>query len=171
MQTKRDENKIYGVYTASLLNRKVSMSIHEIGKNMKNNLEKKLALQIEGKCIKEGFVRPGSVKIITYSSGIVNSDYIDFQVTLEAMICFPVEGMLIECVVKTVTKAGIHAEVVTNSEVVPVTVFVARDHHYNQAHFNDIKENATLVTRVIGVRFELNDPTICVIAEWVERSN
>jgi len=166
---RKEEGKIYGVFTPSILTKKISLSIREIGKNMKDNLERKLAFQIEGKCISEGFIRPGSIRIITYSSGIIQSDYIDFHVTFECMICNPVEGMLIECTVKTVTKAGVHAEVILPNDVVPVVVFVARDHHYNQRHFNDIKENQTIVTRVIRVRYELNDPNICVIAEWVEK--
>jgi hypothetical protein len=38
---------------------------------------------------------------------------------------------------------------------------------------DDSRETSTATsppssTRVIGVRFELNDPTICVIAEWVD---
>jgi hypothetical protein len=64
------------------------------------------------------------------------------------MICHPVEGMLIECDVKTVTKAGIHAVVKTDDDVIPVTVFVARDHNYNDAYFATIKENMKITTRL-----------------------
>jgi len=85
------------------------------------------------------------------------------------MICHPVEGMLIECDVKTITKAGIHAEVTDNVGAIPITAFIARDHHFNDRTFADIKENAKIVVRVVGVRFELNDPYICVLGQLVEK--
>ena len=82
------------------------------------------------------------------------------------MVCHPVEGMLIEkCNVKTITKAGVHAEVNDNTGVIPIVVFVARDHHFTNKKFADIKENDIITVEVIGVRFELNDPYICVIAK------
>ena len=163
-----EKSKIYGVYIKSLLTQKVILSINEIGKNTKQNLEKKIQANIEGKCIEQGFIRPNSVAVKSYSSGLINSSNIEFIVVFECYICHPVEGMLIECEVKTVTKAGIHAVVKTDDDVVPVTVFVARDHNYNDSYFGTIKENMKIITRVIGIRYELNDPFICVIGKLVQ---
>lgn len=163
-----EKSKIYGVYIKSLLTQKVILSINEIGKNTKQNLEKKIQAKIEGKCIEQGFIRPNSVVVKSYSSGLINSSNVEFQVVFECNICHPVEGMLIECDVKTVTKAGIHAVVKTDEDVVPVTVFVARDHNYNDSYFGTIKENMKIITRVIGIRYELNDPFICVIGKLVQ---
>jgi DNA-directed RNA polymerase subunit E'/Rpb7 len=106
---------------------------------------------------------------MTYSSGLVNNENIDFNKVFECMICYPVEGMLVECTAKTITKAGIHAEVIDDVGTVPITVFVARDHHFTERNFSEIKENAKLTVRVAGVRFELNDPYICVIGKLVEQ--
>jgi len=163
-----EKSKIYGVYIKSLLTQKVILSINEIGKNTKQNLEKKIQAKIEGKCIEQGFIRPNSVAVKSYSSGLINTANVEFQVVFECNICHPVEGMLIECDVKTVTKAGIHALVKTDEDVVPVTVFVARDHNYNDSYFGTIKENMKIITRVIGIRYELNDPFICVIGKLVQ---
>jgi hypothetical protein len=123
---------------------------------------------MEGKCIEEGFIRPGSIRIMSYSNGVINTEYIEFQTVFTCKICHPVEGMLIECKSKTITKAGIHAEVMEN-EVVPLTIFVARDHHNMDRYFQTIKEDATIHIRVIGIRYELNDPYICAIGKLVER--
>ena len=163
-----EKSKIYGVYIKSLLTQKVILSINEIGKNTKQNLEKKIPAKIEGKCIEQGFIRPNSVAVKSYSSGLINTANVEFQVVFECNICHPVEGMLIECDVKTVTKAGIHAVVKTDEDVIPVTVFVARDHNYNDSYFGTIKENMKIITRVIGIRYELNDPFICVIGKLVQ---
>ena len=165
----RSNRKIYGVYIQSLLTMKVVLPITEVGKSMKENLEKIISKRNEGKCIAEGFIRPGSIKVIRYSSGNVMGQYVEFETVFECMICHPVEGMLIECDVKTITKAGIHAEVTDNVGAVPITAFVARDHHFNDRAFAEIKENAKIVVRVIGTRYELNDPYICVIGKLVEK--
>lgn len=160
-----DKSKIYGVYIRSVLTQKILLHISEIGHNIKQNLEHKIIHQTEGKCIAEGFIRPNSVRIINYSSGQVNSEYIEFLAVFECMICHPVEGMLIECTTKTITKAGIHAEVLTEDNIVPVTVFIARDHHNTNKYFNSIKENMKIMVKVLGVRFELNDSYICAIGQ------
>lgn len=161
------KDKIYGVYIDSLLTKKIVLSITEIGKNIKENLQKKIAYSIEGKCIEEGFVRPGSIKIESYSSGLVNTENIEFQTVFSCKICHPVEGMLIECTSKTITKAGIHAQVI-DRDVIPLTVFVARDHHNMDKHFQSIQENSKILVKVIGIRYELNDPYICILAKLVK---
>jgi len=160
--------KIYGIYTNSLLSRKVSLSNVELGKNIKQNLETRLRHQLEGHCNVEGYIKQGSIRIVSYSNGIVNDELVDFQVVFERSVCYPVENMIMNCDVKTITKAGIHCEVVDDREDVPINVFIARDHHYNNTYFQEIKESQKVQVRVIGVRFELNDPYICVIAELIK---
>jgi DNA-directed RNA polymerase subunit E'/Rpb7 len=158
--------QIYGVYIDSILTKKIVLSITEIGKNIKENILKKIASFIEGKCIEEGFIRPNSIKIIKYSCGIVNTENIEFQVVFQCKICFPVEGMIIECIIKTITKAGVHAEVLDYAEgVVPINVFIIRDHHFMDNMFQNLKENDKIIVKVIGIRFELNDPYINVIGK------
>ena len=49
----------------------------------------------------------------------------------------------------------------------PVTVFIARDHHHVDQRFQNVKESDKIAARVIGVRYELNDICICAIATLV----
>lgn len=170
-QYKKDDGKNikYGVYTKSMLSMKVVLNINEVGKNLKENLEKMISKNIEGKCIKEGYIQPSSTRVMTYSAGLVSFDKVEFQAVLECMVAYPVEGMRIECITKTITKAGIHAEVVDRNGNTPIIVFIARDHHFNDQLFSQIKENTKIDVRVIGVRFELHDPYICVIGQLVSR--
>jgi DNA-directed RNA polymerase subunit E'/Rpb7 len=169
------ENKTsdkYGVYMRSILQMKIALSITEIGKNLTQNLEKLIRLKTEGKCIAEGFIRPNSVRVINYSSGLIKDDHVEFCTTYECMVCYPIKDMMVSCTVSEVTKAGIHAYVKdADSDNVPITVFVARDHHSTSKYFNSIKENAVIEARIIGIRFELNDPSITTIASLVERND
>lgn len=158
-------NNVDSVYVQELLTMKVFLSINEVGQNIKQNLERWISKHTEGRCIPEGFIKPNSVKVETYSCGTVNGDSIEFQTVFVCMICHPVEGMTINCDVKTITKAGVHAEVTDQTGVVPLVVFIARDHHYTSKEFADIKENDKITVKVIGIRYELNDPYICTIAQ------
>ena len=75
--------------------------------------------------------------------------------------------MLVSCVAKNITKAGIRAESATDVPS-PIVVFIAKDHHYNAAHFADVQEGDKLNVRVIGQRFELNDKYISIIGELIK---
>jgi DNA-directed RNA polymerase subunit E'/Rpb7 len=162
------ERKEYGVYVNSMLSKKVTLSIVEIGKNVKYNLEKKIKQSIEGRCIGEGFVRPKTVEIISYSSGLIKDDHVEFQVIYRCLICNPVKDMEMDCVVNNVTKAGIHAFVKDDDDNTPVTVFVARDHHTTDQYFESVQDKDHIRVRIIGIRYELNDPSITAIAALIK---
>lgn len=167
----QQERKLFAPYMKSVLSTRVWLFINEIGSNLKRNLEKVIVAQTEGKCIVEGYVRPNSVSILSYSSGKISGDKIEFQCVYECKVCHPVEGMLIECTCKTLTKAGIHAIVedpIGQTILNPIVVFVARDHHLSNHTFDEVREGAKLQVRVIGIRYELNDTHICAIGKLVD---
>jgi DNA-directed RNA polymerase subunit E'/Rpb7 len=157
---------IVSIYSKVIITRKIHVNIKYVGENIKQTLEKIITSDIEGKCIVEGFIKPMSTKILTYSSGEVNGANITFEVVFECLVCSPVEGMHIKCIAKNITKAGIRAE--TDEEPSPVVIFIARDHHNTSKYFATVKSNDTIKVRVIGQRFELNDKYISIIAELLE---
>jgi len=160
-----------GVYSNELLTRKVFLTMDQVGQNIKQNLERSISHTIEGKCTQDGYIKPNSVRVNTYSAGIVNNEKVEFQTVFECMVCHPVEDMVIDCKVKTLTKAGIHGEVIDNEGNIPVTVFIARDHHFTNKLFGTIEENSVITTKIIGIRFELNDPYICAIGTLDTEAN
>jgi DNA-directed RNA polymerase subunit E'/Rpb7 len=167
-KNKRREIRYESIYSQSLITRSIILPITAIGKNLKQTIEIDIANNFEGKCVAEGFIKPSSSKIITYSSGVVKGSDIVFEVVFECLICCPVEGMLIQCQAKNITKAGIRAES-SEEKPSPVVVFITRDHHYLNNQFSEIKEGDNFVARVIGQRFELNDKYVSIIAELVEK--
>ena len=165
---KRKEILIKPIYSRGLITRNVILPITNIGKNIKETLENSIAFNFEGKCLVEGFIRPNSSKIITYSSGLIErGNQISFEIIFECDICFPVEGTKINCIAKNITKAGIRAESAFDVPS-PIVVFIARDHQYNIADFGSIKEDDKFTVRVIGQRFELNDKFVSIIGELVK---
>ena len=164
---KKRRSRAMGLYMPAMITQRIPLSIVNVGNNIKQSLEKKIAFQIEGKCIVEGYVKPGSCRVVSYSSGELSDSDVIFEVVTECQVCLPVEGMHIRCVVKNITEsAGIKAE--TTEEPSPVVIYIARDHHFDNAKFNKVKVGDTIMARVIGQRFELNDSYVSVIAELIE---
>jgi DNA-directed RNA polymerase subunit E'/Rpb7 len=164
---KRETRLLQSIYSRSLLTRNIIVPIVSVGKNIVETFEKHISKNYDGKCLAEGFVKPGSSKIITYSSGLIQKGtQVSFQVVFECEICFPVEGMLIQCVARNITKAGIRAESPSETPS-PIVVFIARDHNFSHPAFANIQEDDAFTARVIGQRFELNDKYVSIIAELV----
>jgi DNA-directed RNA polymerase subunit E'/Rpb7 len=154
------------VYSRSLITQHITLPITAVSKSLKQTLEESIISTVEGKCIVEGFVKPKSIKIITYSSGVIKGDKVLFEIVYECEICFPVAGMLMNCSAKNITKAGIRAESADETPS-PFVLFIARDHYFANDYFNSIQENENFTARVIAQRFELNDKYISIIAEVV----
>ena len=155
----------FGIYSSILLTRKIRVPFRIIGRNIKDTLEHILSKIVEGKCMAEGFIRPGSVRVLTYSNGYLYGKYALFDVVYECQSCSLVEGMVFSCVVKNISLAGIRA--VLNEPKTPIIAFIARDHHYDRPEFTRLQEEETIKVRVIGQRFDIGDEAISVVAELV----
>jgi len=162
---KKSKVKKRGIFMKNVLSRRVILPFHVVGSNIRENIKTKLETNLYNKCTKEGYIRNNSIVILSYSSGVIESDNVIFDVMFECDICHPVEGQLIKCQVKNITRAGIRAIYNTKDIKSPITIFVARDHHYNNEEFSKITESQDITIQVIGIRYELNDETISVLGE------
>lgn len=151
------------IYRKSLLQTKVVLAMAEVGRNVQDNLIMKMERKYGGKCIRDGYIQPKSIELVSHSSGNILGEYIEFHVVYHCNVCNPDDDMELECLCKTVTKAGVHAQVIDKHGNAPITVFVAREHEDGNA-FQNMKEGDVMRVRVLGQRFELNDDCICVIA-------
>jgi DNA-directed RNA polymerase subunit E'/Rpb7 len=164
MQHQPPKQLVTDIYVPAMVSKKVVLPFTAIGRNIRNVLERHLAHEYEGKCNAEGYVRPRSTQLLAHSSGdLTDHGAVAFEVMYEYQACNPVEGMLVTCVVQTVTHAGLQAHIVP--EPSPLIIFVSRDHHYSHPRFSKIKAGDEIVVRVIGQHFELNDPAVSVIGE------
>jgi DNA-directed RNA polymerase subunit E'/Rpb7 len=159
------------VYIRSLLTQKTVLKYDDVNSELFNILEAKIKKLNEGKCIKEGYVKNNSVKLLTYSSGELFDNKILFECVFECLITNPVESTLIYCITKSITKVGVRAELIVDDEASPYIIFIARDHHYNNESFSQIKENDIIQVRILGQRYELNDKFISIIAELISINN
>ena len=156
-----------GIYMKNVLTRKIIVPFNVLGNNIKENLSQKVQESFEGKCIKEGYIKKKSCNIIQYSAGTLKNKNVEFYVLFECLICRPSEGMKLKVIVKNITKAGIRAEYKDKDS--PVIVFISRDHVYNNKFFSSINIDDTIYVKVIGVRYELNDEFISIIANLIDK--
>ena len=156
------------LYSKGVISKRIIIPFDKITNDIQRVLLNRVIKNYEDKCILEGYIKKNSCKILQHSSGIIEGNNVKFNIMFECEICYPVEGMYIDCVVKNVTKAGIRAEI--DEEKSPLVIFLARDHHYNNTTFSKLTEGDIINVKVIGQRFELNDDNISVIAEMEERS-
>jgi hypothetical protein len=161
---KQQETK--GVYSPCQITKNIILPITAVGKNLLQTLENTITKMVGGKCIVEGYVKPETIRVITFSSGVVKGENIIFDVVFNCEVCYPVSGMKFNCIAKNITKAGIRSES-ADEQPSPYILFIARDHYYANEYFNSIEENEKFVARVIAQRYELNDKYISIIAELV----
>tara|TARA_X000000368_G_C23054508_1_gene723201 strand:+ start:4102 stop:4701 length:600 start_codon:yes stop_codon:yes gene_type:complete len=157
------------IYSKVMLSDKIEINFKNINSEIYNTLEKIIKKKVEGICIDEGFVKKGSVNLISYSSGELFSNNVAIDVVYECLVANTVESMTFDCIVKSITKVGIRAEI--NESVSPFVIFIARDHHFDNELFSKINENDIINVRVLGQRYELNNKFISVIAELVNINN
>jgi len=163
---KQKDRDIKRVYSQCQITKKIILPITAIGKNLMQTIETTISKMVGGRCIVEGFVKPDSVRVITFSSGVVKGENIIFNVVFNCEVCFPVAGMNLNCLAKNITKAGIRAES-ADETLSPFILYIARDHYYSSDAFNAVQENEKIMCRVIAQRFELNDKYVSIIGELV----
>ena len=158
--------KTDSLFSKNVLTRKINIPFNKISQDIKKNLEIVLKKDLEGLCTIEGYIQKDSIEVMTFSSGVLEADYVVFNVSFKCNICRPVEGMKIKCKIVNITKAGIKA-VYGNELNTPVIIFIARDHNYNNQIYSTVKIDDTIQVRVIGIRYELNDENISILADLI----
>lgn len=161
---KKSSKKGKSLWMKNVLTRTIILPFQSIGANIVEIIKKKLESSLYNKCCPEGYIKNNSINILTHSSGEVKANNVCFSVMFECLICRPVEGQVIKVKAKNITKAGIRA-IYDKEEISPITVFIARDHHYNSVEFSKVKQDEDITIKVIGIRYELNDESISVLGE------
>jgi DNA-directed RNA polymerase subunit E'/Rpb7 len=151
------------IYIDSLLTRKVKIPMAECGKNISDILKHYLE-PLEGKCITEGYLKKNSIKIVSYDSGKLTQQYINFEVVFECKIAIPTVNQTLVCEVESNTIAGLQCKLHMDNES-PFIIFLAKDHHMDIPEFFSCDVGSIIHVSVIGQRYSVNDSNISVIAK------
>jgi len=154
------------MYVSISLTKSIGLEPNEINNAINETLLRKLKYTVEGKCIKEGYVMPGSVEITSRSAGKsllsqFNGNFI-YYIKYTANICNPLEGDIIEAEVTNINKMGIIA---TGGEgnPPPLNILLAKQHHMDNDRFDKIKIGFSVNVKVIGKRFDSGEGHISII--------
>ena len=167
------------LYHATCIRRKLCIPVSDIPhvSRVEDHLRQTVSGEMDGRCIAEGFIKPGSCILRSHSAGTFSAGNIRFDLEIDCMLCCPKEGAVMNCVAKTVTQAGIRANAsVREHEPSPVVIYISREMHdatrlgesmQTQMPMDAIKPGDAMQIRVVGRRFELNDKQVSIIGEWI----
>jgi DNA-directed RNA polymerase subunit E'/Rpb7 len=120
--------------------------------------------KLEGKCRKEGYISIHSMKLDSYSCGLLFADSVSFDVRFHADVCNPLVDTVTECKIINNTKIGIRG--IYSESDNPIIFFVSREHNPKK-NFDEYFIGQMLPVKIIGTRFELNDTSISSISEII----
>ena len=150
------------IYFHTQINRRVSLNPRFLDVDFAKYIEKIVKNNVEGRCIKEGYVVPGTTIVLERSMGNINNNQFNgniiYDVKIGVKICnIPVNSVVKAPIIK-MNKLGLLAE------LGPLMIIVPKEIHNNKDAFKDIKIGDEIELLIIGKTFELNSKKISVYA-------
>ena len=151
------------IYFYTQIKKRISLNPRYLDENFSAYIEKIVKNNVEGKCIKEGYVVPNTVIILKRSIGNMNNNQfngnITFDITIGAKVCNIPVNSVIKASVKKINKLGILAE------LGPLMIIVPKEIHQNKEPFSKINIGDDIDLLVIGKTFNLNSKVISIYAK------
>ena len=151
---------INDIFFNTLIERKISLRPELINENFENNLETYVKNIMEGRCIKEGYVLPNSIKIFKRSIGSLNNNQFNgniiYNVRIGAKICNIPSHSVINAKIKKINKLGILAF------LGPLLIIVPRELHKNKSNFDKLTIDDYIDIFVVGKTYTLRSKNISV---------
>ena len=154
------------IYKESIFSTNIQLRPNEYNQSINETLLEKLKKKVEGKCDKNGFIKPDSADILRRSIGTIQQSqfngYCSFKVWYKVSCCNPVEGMVVKCSVLNKNKMGIFCELYNHSPS-PLTIILAKQHHLRDDRYEEVKVGSSIDVEIVGIKFEYNDTQISCI--------
>jgi DNA-directed RNA polymerase subunit E'/Rpb7 len=151
------------IYFYTQIKKRISLNPRYLDENFPAYIEKILKNNVEGRCIKEGYVVPNTVVILKRSIGNMNNNQFNgnimFDITIGAKVCNIPVNSVIKASVKKINKLGILAE------LGPLMIIVPKEIHQDKEPFLKINIGDEIDLLVIGKTFHLNSNVISIYAK------
>ena len=162
------------IFTNNILNSVIQLQPYEFNDSIDQTILEKLKNKVEGKCDRNGYIKPGSTQVIKRSLGqVLQGNFngaCNFRVSYKVEVCNPVEGMIIKAIVKNINKMGLFCEL-HDIEPSPLSIILAKQHHLKSEKFENVKINNIIQVEIIGIKFNYNDTQISCIGRLSEDGN
>ena len=133
-------------------------------------LEKKAKQLIENKCSEQGFVVPGTIKLISRSMGYFEAARFtgdaNYYLKLEGKIVYPADGIRVICEVIRKNKMGLYADY-NNA----IRIQVPRDLHIGSEEYEEVEVGDTIEVELKRSKFQINDPYILASAIFITKKS
>lgn len=130
--------------------------------DIRNMIETKLREIHEGKCNSNGYIRPGSIKLLGRSMGVAENGKFTgnmvFDCKFSCDVLYPTGGSVFDAMVIKVNKMGVYA-VVEDA----IRILLPRDLHVGNAEFDAIENGAKIKVRLERSRFQTKDNFIMAV--------
>ena len=155
------------IYTKDIITKSLAIEPKYINNNINQYILKRLKDTYEGKCLKFGYIKHNSIKIIKRSIGTILASHFNgnvlYNIEFSIDLCNPLEGSIIEVLVKNINKMGIICEI-PEDEYSPLNILMARQHHIDNDEYLKLKIGDLIQVKILGKRFEYGDNQISIIA-------
>lgn len=155
------EKDAKNIYINTVIDNDVYLYPNEMHGDLNKVVENKLKNMYEGKCCSSGFVKKGSLHLLTRKLGncipVNFRGSINFKVSYSVEICLPVKGNIISANVKDINLIGFLAE---NG---PMSIVVCKEYHEDISIFDNIKLNDIVNIKVLQSKYKLYDDEISVV--------
>lgn len=155
-------------FTKCVFATRVTIPVAELGKNAYTAVESYLASKLENKCSEHGYIVPKSFSIQSRSLPKFHGRNCYMDLVCQCNVFLPWVGMELKCKAESVSKAGVTAYS-ADVEPSPFQLVLVRDQCYNDPIFQSIQKGDTFIAKVIGIKFELNDAQIHIVADPVAK--
>jgi len=158
------------LYKNVILDEYIYLKASDLNHKIDDIILLKLKKKVEGKCIKIGYVMPGSIKIVMRSLGIINNANFEgittYKIKFTADICNPAIGQNIQCEVGNIDKSQIICYIDTPDKS-PVEIYLFKHHHLNNTEFTKLQVNNIIHVKIVGSKWEYKDRQITTIAQYI----
>jgi DNA-directed RNA polymerase subunit E'/Rpb7 len=155
----------------SFFETKVALTAKDLGKDITNLdllLESKIRTQFEGRCSRNGYVLPNSVKLLSRSIGMIEKGRftgdIIFYTEAESRVLQPPDGVIVEGEVTRKNKMGIYVNYKD-----AIRIMIPRDLHIGDDEFEAIQVGEVVEVEIKKSRYQVNDTNILSVGVYRSR--
>ena len=160
------------IYQSLALTENINLTPADTNYNIDEILKKKLALKVEGRCIKEGYVKPDSVEIISRTLGhLINSNFsgtINYVIKFKADICIISNNQIVTCEIYNKDKSAAICYI-GEPETSPVEIYLHQQHHIGNIEYANLKKEDIIKVKIARTSYEYKDKKIIANGTLVEK--
>lgn len=155
----------------------IQFSLSEISGDFETQIIEKLQEQLEGKCSRFGFIKPGTIIIEKRSCGKFIKQhfngYINYEIVCKGEVCNPVQNTIVDAVVKNKNTLGILAEsfILIDGKDYPVLDIIVPKRAAgisSEIDLDSLSIGDKFKVMVMGKCYQLNDSKISIIGRGVK---